>query len=71
MIAPNAIAHVLEDPKGNEVRGPEEFKSAFPAIRIRVEEVVSEGGLVIGYCKIKATYGCRLWKKIRRQASRV
>ena len=63
MIAPNAIAHGLEDPNGNEVRGPEEFKkfhhsfrSAFPDIHISIEEMVSEGDLVVGYCKIKATH---------------
>ena len=66
MIAPNAIAHGLEDPDdkyGNEVRGPEEFKkfhhsirSAFPDIHISIEETVSEGDLVVGYCKLKATH---------------
>ena len=63
MIAPNAIAHGLEDPNGNEVRGPEEFKkfhysfrSAFPDIHISIEETVSEGDLVVGYCKLTATH---------------
>ena len=69
MIAPNAIAHGLEDPSGTEVRGPEEFKkfhhsfrSAFPDIHISIEEMVSEGDLVVGYCKIKATHTGAGWK---------
>ena len=60
--APNTIIHGLEDPNGNEIRGPEEFKkfhhsfrSAFPDIHISIEEMVLEGDLVVGYCKIKAT----------------
>ena len=63
MIAPEAIAHGLEDPSGNPVRGPEEFKkffqgfrAAFPDIHITVEETVSEDDLVVAYCKIKATH---------------
>ena len=32
------------------------FRSAFPDIHINVEETVSEGDLVVGYCKIKATH---------------
>ena len=63
MIAPNAVAHGLEDPSGKPVRGPEEFKkffmgfrSAFPDIYITVEQTVSEDDLVVAYCKVKATH---------------
>ena len=45
------------------MRGPEEFKkfhysfrSAFPDIHASIEELVSEGELVLGYCKIKAAH---------------
>ena len=58
MIAPNAIAHGLEDPNGNEVCGPEEFKQffigfrrAFPDIHINVQETVPEDDLVVAYCR--------------------
>ena len=33
MIAPNAVAHGLEDSSGNPVRGPEEFKKFFLGFR--------------------------------------
>ena len=63
MIAPDAIAHGLEDPSGQPVRGPAEFKefflgfrSAFPDIHITIEESVSEDDLVVAYCKVKATH---------------
>ena len=32
------------------------FRSAFPDIHISIEEMVSEGDLIVGYCKIKATH---------------
>ena len=63
MIAPECIAHGLDDPSGNPVRGPEEFKkfflgfrSAFPDIHINVQETVSEDDLVVAYCRISATH---------------
>ena len=63
MIAPECVAHGLEDPSGNPVRGPEEFKKffigfrrAFPDIRFNVQETVSEGDLVVAYCRITATH---------------
>lgn len=63
MIAPEAIAHGLEDPSGNPVRGPAEFKkfftgfrAAFPDIHITVKETVSENDLVVAYCSVKATH---------------
>ena len=63
MIAPECIAHGLDDPSGNPVRGPEEFKkfflgfrSAFPDIHISVQETVSEDDLVVAYCRINATH---------------
>ena len=63
MIAPECISHGLDDPSGNPVRGPEEFKkfllgfrSAFPDIHIAVQETVSEDDLVVAYCRITATH---------------
>lgn len=63
MIAPECVAHGLEDPSGNPVRGPEEFKKfflgfrrAFPDIRFNVQETVSEDDLVVAYCRITATH---------------
>ena len=63
MIAPECIAHGLDDPSGNPVRGPEEFKkfflgfrSAFPDIHITVQETVAEDDLVVAYCRIIATH---------------
>ena len=63
MIAPECIAHGLDDPSGNPVCGPEEFKkfflgfrSAFPDIHITVQETVSEDDLVVAYCRITATH---------------
>ena len=63
MIAPECNAHGLDDPTGNPVRGPEEFKkfflgfrSAFPDIHINVQETVSEDDLVVAYCRIIATH---------------
>ena len=63
MIAPECIAHGLEDPSGKPVRGPEDFRkfltgfrSAFPDIHITVKETVSENDLTVAYCNIKATH---------------
>ena len=63
LIAPECIAHGLEDPSGKAVHRPEEFEKffldfcrAFPNTRINAQETVSEDDLVVAYCKVSATH---------------
>ena len=59
MIAPNAIAHGLEDPNGNEVRGPEEFK--------KIPSQLWSSAIA----NSRELNGCELWHGIHGQAGSV
>ncbi|HKY03342.1 MAG TPA: ester cyclase [Blastocatellia bacterium] len=63
MLASDATAHGLVDSSGNEVQGPEAFKSfqqsfrnAFPDIQVTVEDTVTEGDKITARCTVKGTH---------------
>ena len=63
MFAEEGIANGLNDAEGNPLRGPEAFKtlqraflSAYPDMKITVEDTVSEGDKIAARCKISATH---------------
>jgi steroid delta-isomerase-like uncharacterized protein len=63
MFAEDGIAHGLTDAEGNEVRGPEAFKnlqraflSAYPDMRIVVEDTVVEGDKIAARCRVTGSH---------------
>jgi len=63
MMSTEAIAHGLTDHAGNELRGAdgfrafaENFRKAFPDIRITVEDTVSEGDKIAARCSVQAIH---------------
>ena len=63
LLSPDVTAHGLVDPNGNPVHGAEQFKlyhqsfrSAFPDIRVTVEDTVCEGNKIVVRCRVQATH---------------
>ena len=63
LFAADGIAHGLNDAEGNPVRGVEGFKalhraflSAYPDMKITVEDTVCEGDKIAARCTVKATH---------------
>lgn len=63
MFAEDGIANGLNDADGNPLRGPEGFKtlfrsftSAFPDLKITVEDTVVEGDKIAARCRVTATH---------------
>ena len=63
LLAEDGIANGLNDADGNPLRGPEGFKtlhrsflSAYPDLKITVEDIVSEGDKVAARCKVAGTH---------------
>jgi steroid delta-isomerase-like uncharacterized protein len=63
MCAEDIIANGLTDAEGNTVRGVEAFKnlhrafvSAYPDIKITVEDTISEGDKIAARCKVSAIH---------------
>lgn len=63
MFADDGIAHGLNDAEGNSVRGVEGFKvlhraflSAYPDMKITVEDTVCEGDKIAARCTVNATH---------------
>lgn len=63
MLAEECIVNGLNDAEGNPLRSPEEFKtlhraflSAYPDLKITVEDTVCEGDKVVARCTVKATH---------------
>ena len=63
LFAVDGIAHGLNDAEGNPVRGVEGFKvlhraflSAYPDMKITVEDTVCEGDKIAARCTVKATH---------------
>ena len=63
MFAEDGVAHGLADASGAELRGPahfrefhRSFRTAFPDIRVTVEDVIAEGDKVAGRCSARATH---------------
>ena len=59
----NVVAHGLNDEKGETVSGRESFKnlhraflSAYPDLKITVEDAITEGDKVAARCTIRATH---------------
>lgn len=63
MFAEEGIANGLKDSEGNFLRGPEHFKtlhraflSAYPDLKITIEDTVSEGDKIAARCTVRATH---------------
>lgn len=63
MCAENVIANGLTDAEGNTVRGIDSYKnlfrafiSAYPDIKISVEDVIGEGDKIVARCRVSATH---------------
>ncbi|MGI6456293.1 MAG: ester cyclase [bacterium] len=63
MFAEDCIAHGLTDEHGNEIRGPQAFRSfyrrmrnAFPDVHITVEDVIKEGDQIAARCLVQGTH---------------
>lgn len=63
MFAENGIANGLNDADGNPLRGPEGFKtlhraflSAYPDLKITVEDTVVEGDKIAARCKVTGSH---------------
>jgi steroid delta-isomerase-like uncharacterized protein len=63
MFADEGIAHGLNDPHGNELRGPqgyrpffERFRNAFPDLRVIVEDAITEGDKIAARCTVRGTH---------------
>jgi steroid delta-isomerase-like uncharacterized protein len=63
MLHEDCIAHGLTDEGGNTLRGPGGFKTlfhaflqAYPDLRVKVEETVSEGDRIVARCTVTGTH---------------
>ncbi|CAN5603651.1 hypothetical protein BH20ACI4_BH20ACI4_31580 [soil metagenome] len=63
LLAEDGVANGLNDAEGNPLRGPEGFKtlhraflSAYPDLKITVEDTVCEGDKIAARCTIRATH---------------
>jgi predicted ester cyclase len=63
MFAENGIANGLNDAEGNPLRGPEGFKvlhrqflSAYPDLKITVEDTVIEGDKIAARCRVTGSH---------------
>lgn len=63
LFAEDGVANGLNDADGNAPRGPENFKtlhraflSAYPDLKITIEETVSEGDKIAARCTVRATH---------------
>lgn len=63
LLAEDAVVNGLSDAEGNTIRGPESFKgfhraflSAFPDIKVTIEDTVTEGDKIAVRCSVRATH---------------
>lgn len=63
MFAADGIAHGLADEAGNDLLGPKDYKpffrkfrSAFPEIKVVVEDTVAEGDKVAARCSVRGQH---------------
>jgi steroid delta-isomerase-like uncharacterized protein len=59
----DTLIHGLPTPDGQPIRGPHEFRpfyqafrSAFPSIAVEVQQVISQGGKAVGYCRVTGAH---------------
>ena len=75
----DGVIHGLPTPDGQPIRGPhnfrpfyQAFRSAFPGIAIEVQQVVSQGGKAVAYCRVTGTHrgaGLDIPARARRSSS--
>lgn len=63
LFAAEGVAHGLADATGAELRGPahfrefhQGFRTAFPDLRVTVEDMVAEGDKVAGRCAVRGAH---------------
>jgi steroid delta-isomerase-like uncharacterized protein len=63
LLSPDCFAHGLEDESGNKRRGPDgflpvfhQFRSAFPDIRIEVQDAVCQDHKIAARCIVRGTH---------------
>ncbi len=63
MVVEDIVVHGLNDAEGNTIRGREGFKtlhraflSAYPDLKITIEDVISEGDKIVARCTVRATH---------------
>ena|SRR4051794_11221808 len=63
MMAEDGVGYGLNDPEGNQIVGPEGFKklqraftSAYPDMRITVEDTVVEGDKIAARCRVTGVH---------------
>ena len=63
MLAEDGVGHGLAGPDGEQIRGPESFKklqraflSAYPDLRITVEDTVVEGDKIAARCRVTGSH---------------
>ena len=63
LLHPDGVIHGLPTPDGQPIHGPDNFRpfyqsfrSAFPDIRVEVQQLVSEGAKSVAYCRVTGTH---------------
>src|SRR4051812_17085269 len=63
LLAEDTVLNGLNDPEGNPLRGTEGFKSmhrsflsAFPDLKVTIEDTVKEGDKIAVRCTVRATH---------------
>jgi predicted ester cyclase len=64
MLADGSTAHGLTETDGSPITGPESFKrfhrsfvSAYPDLRVTVEDTIVEGDKIVARCRVSGTHG--------------
>lgn len=64
MFADDGVAHGLTEMDGSPITGPESFKrfhrafvSAYPDIRVSVEDTIVEGDKIVARCRVSGSHG--------------
>lgn len=68
LFVPDGVAHGLSKESGRQFQGPADFKpfwrafrSAFPDIRVTVDDVVAEGEKVVARCTVRGAHTGHGW----------
>ena len=64
MLADGSVAHGLTETDGSPITGPERFKrfhrtfvSAYPDLRVDVEDTIVEGDKIVARCRVSGNHG--------------